>query len=108
MPWSKLLLHEFDSVLLIRACFCVNLHGKPVIIVVFHHDQIQSLCPLPSFHLQGPPGPPGLLDLLAQVVVVMTLVLMETSTGLTSLAHQLLSDPRIIQLITTLKSQQPD
>lgn len=43
--------------------------------------------------------PPALLDLLAQVVVVTTLVLMETSTGLTSLAHQLLSDPRIMKLM---------
>lgn len=45
------------------------------------------------------PVPPALLDLPAQAVVVTTLALMETSTGLTSLAHQLLSDPRIMKLM---------
>lgn len=44
------------------------------------------------------PVPPALLALLAQVAVVMTSVTMETSTGLTSLAHHLLSDPRTMKL----------
>lgn len=39
------------------------------------------------------------LDLQAQVVVVMTSVMMETSIGLTSLVHHLLSDPRIMKLM---------
>lgn len=39
------------------------------------------------------------LDLPVQVEVVMTLALMETSTGLTSPAHHLLSDPRIMKLM---------
>lgn len=43
--------------------------------------------------------PPVLLALLAQVVVAMTLVTTGTSTGLTSLAHHLLSDPRIMKLM---------
>lgn len=64
-----------------------------------------SLWPNPEplvspFHLcRALLAPPALLDLLAQAVVVTTLVLMETSTGLTSLAHQLLSDPRIMKLM---------
>lgn len=41
----------------------------------------------------------ALLALLAPVVVVMTSVLKETSTGLTSLAHHHLSDPRIMKLM---------
>lgn len=40
-----------------------------------------------------------LLGLPVSVVVVMTLDLTETSTGLTSLAHHLLSDPRIMKLM---------
>ena len=75
------------------------LHGKPVIIVVSHCDQIQSLFVSPSRLCRALLAPPALLDLLAQAVVVTTLVLMETSTGLTSLAHQLLSDPRIMKLM---------
>lgn len=98
MPWSKLLLHEFDSVLLVRACFCVNLHEKPVIIGVPHCDQTQSLLSLTSTSAgpswsPGPPGPPGPSGGGYEFG------LMETSTGLTSLAHQLLSDPRIMKLM---------
>lgn len=44
------------------------------------------------------PVPPALLALLAQAAVVTTSVMMETSTGLTSLAHHLLSDPRTMKL----------
>lgn len=43
--------------------------------------------------------PLGLLDLLVSVEVAMTLVSKETSTGLTSLAHSLHSDPRIMKLM---------
>lgn len=40
-----------------------------------------------------------LLDPPGQVVVAMTLAMMETSTGLTSLAHHLPSDPRTTKLM---------
>lgn len=43
--------------------------------------------------------PLGLLGLLVSVEVAMTLVSMETSTGLTSLAYNLHSDPRIMKLM---------
>lgn len=42
--------------------------------------------------------PLGLLGLLVSAEVAMTLVSKETSTGLTSLAHSLHSDPRIMKL----------
>lgn len=41
----------------------------------------------------------GLLGLLVSAEVAMTLVLKETSTGLTSLAHSLHSDPRTMKLM---------
>lgn len=56
--------------------------------------------PFSHVHLcRAPLVPLALLDLLAQVVVVMILVTKGTSTGLTSLAHHLLSDPRIMKLM---------
>lgn len=75
------------------------LNWKPAIIDVSHYNQIQEIL-LSHFHLcrallvlLAP------LDLQAQVVVVMTSVMMETSIGLTSLVHHLLSDPRIMKLM---------
>lgn len=46
-----------------------------------------------------PLGPLGFLGLLVSVEVAMTLVLMQSSTGLTSLAHSLHSDPRTMKLM---------
>lgn len=43
--------------------------------------------------------PLDLLGLLVSAEVAMTLVLKETSTGLTSLAHNLHSDPRTMKLM---------
>lgn len=77
----------------------MKFNQKPAAIDISHYDQTQSLS-LSAFHdcrvLQVPLA---LLVLLVQAVVVMTSAMMETSTGLISLAHRLLSDLRTMKLM---------
>lgn len=61
-------------------------------LLVFEALRVAKVPPVPLVPL-------GLLGLLVSAEVAMTLVLKETSTGLTSLAHSLHSDPRTMKLM---------